>query len=64
MQKCIIFGAALYKLFNVGARAKLLQLICDVAHIMPCFNFWGFIHIMNVDNRVCITIQDSLFLLT
>ena len=59
-RKCIVFGATRYKLFDVGARTKLLQLFCQVAQIIPCFNFWGFIHILKVDNRVSIAVQDRL----
>ena len=54
------FLATRYKLLNEGARAKLLQLICEVAQITPCMYFWGFIYILNVDYRVGVTVQDRL----
>ena len=48
-RECIVFGATRYKLFYDGARDKILQLICDVVHIIPCFHFCAFVSFLNVD---------------
>jgi len=63
-RECIVFGATRYKLFYVGARDKILQLICDFTHIIPCFHFCAFVSFLNVDYRVCITVQRRLAQLT
>ena len=58
--KYIVFRVTRYEVLNEGAKAKLLQLICEVAQINPCLNFWGFVYILNVYYRVCIEVQYRL----
>ena len=62
-RKYIVLGATRYKLFEVGARAKLLQLFGEVGQIIPV-PLSRFIHFLNVDNRVCITLQDRISQIT
>ena len=51
-RKRIVFRAARNKLIYEGARAKLLQLICEVAQIFHYCYFRGSIYLLNVDNTV------------
>jgi len=59
-QKRIVFRAARNKLIYEGARAKLLQLICEVDQIVPCCQFWGITYFLNVYHRVLIAVKHRL----
>ena len=48
-RKPIVFRAARNEVISEGAIAKLLQLICEVAEIIPYCHFCGFIYLLNVD---------------
>ena len=51
-----VFRAARNKLSYEGARTKLLQLICEVAQIVPYCYFWGFIYLLNLDKTISIAV--------
>jgi len=48
-----------HKFFYKCARTVLLELICEVMQIIPCFDM-GIITFLNEGDRVCIAIQYSL----
>ena len=52
------FWAARYQLLYEGARAKL-QLISEVAQIIPSSYFLGLVYILNVADRVFIAVQQT-----
>ena len=51
------------KFFNKGVGA-VLQLICNVTQIIPCFDFWRVVIFLNKDDHVCVTILNRLLQLT
>ena len=56
----IVLWTTRYKFFNKVARAVLLQLICVVTHIIPCFEFSGVFMFLNKDDRFCMSMQNRL----
>jgi hypothetical protein len=56
----VVFGATRYTLFDVGATAKILQLVREIAHILLLSLFTFQLLFESRFCRVCITIQHRL----